>query len=364
MLAMQSPFSRRDFLKVSGLALGSLAVPPFVPGLSDFDDSNLLRIATAEQPVRREPTDDSPIVRMLHRDELVHYYDLVKADEPKRNPYWYRVWGGYTHRGRLHRVKVIFQDPQQIPDGTRRLAEVTVPFTTPWRNSKSLGWEALAPPLYYGSTHWVEQLTQSSPDGSADWYRIFDELDSVVPYYVPAMHMRIIPLDMFDPISPDVAPENKKIEVNLTTQMLTAYEGNKIVFQTNVSTGIPGGGQSGDNGLSTTTPSGSFSIVDKYPSKHMGYSYFGRSLTGNIEVSTDVDNYILPGVPWSSFFTDVGHAFHGTYWHENFGTEMSHGCINMRTSEANWIFRWVRPPHTTDSISNHTTAGTQVEIHY
>jgi hypothetical protein len=37
-----------------------------------------------------------------------------------------------------------------------------------------------------------------------------------------------------------------------------------------------------------------------------------------------------------------GHAFHGTYWHENFGAPMSHGCINMRTEEANWVFRWVQ----------------------
>jgi lipoprotein-anchoring transpeptidase ErfK/SrfK len=359
---MKSEFSRRDFLKVGSLAMGGMVLSPFVPALTDFDDSNMVRIATAELPVRREPTDESAIVRTLYRDELIHYYDLVKAEEPKRNPYWYRVWGGFIHRGRLHRVKILYQKPENVAEGTRRLAEVTVPFTTPWRNSKSFGWEKLDPPIYYGSVHWVDQLAASGPDGSADWYRIYDELDSNVPYFVPAMHLKMVPLEMFGPISPDVPYEDKLIEVNLTTQMLTAYENGRIVFQTNVSTGIPGGGGSGDKGLSTTTPNGKFTILDKYPAKHMGNSYFNLGTAGNL--LADADGYVLPGVPWTSFFTEVGHAFHGAYWHENFGTEMSHGCINMRSNEANWIFRWARPPHTTDSVSNHTARGTQVEIHY
>jgi lipoprotein-anchoring transpeptidase ErfK/SrfK len=257
---------------------------------------------------------------------------------------------------------VLYQEPEPIAEGTRRLAEVTVPFTRPYRNSKSFGWEELDPPLYYGSVHWVDQLAETGPDGSTDWYRIFDELDSNVPYFVRAMHLKMVPLEMFEPISPEVPFEQKRIEVNLTTQMLTAYESGKIVFQTNVSTGIPGGGQSGEDGISTTTPSGTFNILDKYPSKHMGNSYFDIGLRGNL--LADADGYVLPGIPWSCFFTEVGHAFHGTYWHENFGTEMSHGCINMRSNEANWIFRWARPPHTATAISNHTALGTQVDIHY
>jgi lipoprotein-anchoring transpeptidase ErfK/SrfK len=94
----------------------------------------------------------------------------------------------------------------------------------------------------------------------------------------------------------------------------------------------------------------------------MGNSYFNVGARGNL--LADADGYVLPGVPWTSFFTEVGHAFHGTYWHENFGAPMSHGCVNMRTSEANWIFRWTMPPHTTEAISNHSTRGTYVEAHY
>jgi hypothetical protein len=43
---------------------------------------------------------------------------------------------------------------------------------------------------------------------------------------------------------------------------------------------------------------------------------------------------------------------------------MSHGCVNMRSEEANWIFRWSQPPHVVGSVSNHKSRGTRVEIHY
>jgi lipoprotein-anchoring transpeptidase ErfK/SrfK len=197
-------------------------------------------------------------------------------------------------------------------------------------------------------------------DYEGPWYRIFDELDSNVAFFVPAIHLRILPPEYMEPITPDVPYEQKMIEVNLTTQMLTAYERGSVMLQTNISSGVPGD-PSGGTGVPTSTPTGKFSILDKVPAKHMGYSYFGITSTGN--VLADVDNYVLPGVPWSQFFTHQGHAFHGTYWHENFGLPMSHGCINMRNSEANWLFRWARPIHSPDAVANRGL-GTLVEIHY
>src|SRR3972149_522901 len=134
---MKSQFSRRDFLKLSGLTLGGLAFSPFLPGLTSFDDSFVVRIATDEMLVRAQPTDKGRPYETWRRDELVHVYEEVVAEEPKHNPVWYRVWGGYLHRGRLQRVKTIYQSPQDIPGGTQKLAEVTVPFTTPYRYSKT-----------------------------------------------------------------------------------------------------------------------------------------------------------------------------------------------------------------------------------
>jgi lipoprotein-anchoring transpeptidase ErfK/SrfK len=366
---MRPKLSRRDFLKLGGMSLFGLAFGRYAPDFTSFDDSNIVRIATEEVLVRSiEPSDKSLSNFKWNRDDLVHVYNQVAGEVVDNNPIWYRVWGGYIHSGRVQPVRTILQKPlDSITEGTRILAEVTVPFTMPSRYTKVYSWQKLDeiysrnPPLYYESVHWIDAV-QEGPDGKP-WYRIFDELEGgAVKYFVPAMHMRPVPPSSFEPISPDVPKEQKKIEVNLTTQTLTAYEYGKIVFQTNISSGIPGGGASGEKGLSTTTPDGKFEIIDKYPSKHMGYSYFS-STTGGGSLA-DSDGYVLPGVPWTSFFTEVGHAFHGTYWHQNFGAPMSHGCVNMRTREANWIFRWALPPHTISDISNHSMSGTPVEIHY
>jgi lipoprotein-anchoring transpeptidase ErfK/SrfK len=357
-----SNLSRRDFLKLGGLGLGSLAFTPSLQGLIDFDDSNYVRVATNSISVYSQPNDQSRIVSTWYRDELLHIYGQVTAENPAHNPVWYRVWGGYLHRGRLQRVKTLFQTPPSaLPEGKRLLTEVSVPFTTPYRFSRTFGWQPMAPPLYYGSVHWVEALEDGPeiPDYKGPWYRIFDELDSNVSYFAPAIHLRILPPKDLEPISPDVPYEQKKIEVNLSTQMVYAYEYGNVIFKTNVSSGVPGRPLS--DGLPTTTPSGKFSIMDKVPAKHMGNSYFSSETTGNL--LADIDNYVLPGVPWSLFFTREGHAFHGTYWHENFGTPMSKGCINMRSNEANWLFRWAKPTHSLDAVATRGL-GTVVEIHY
>lgn len=360
---MKPTLSRRDFLKLGGLTLGGLAFSPFMPGLTDFDDSFVVRIATAQMPVRKEPTDESRIELTWYRDELVHVYGQVTAEEPLHNPVWYKVWGGYLHRGRLQRVKTIYQTPAgSIPEGKRLLTDVSVPFTTPYKYSRTFGWEPMGPPLYYGSVHWVDAIEEGPEmaEYKGPWYRIFDELDSNVPYFVPAVHLRVLPPEYFEPVSPEVPYEQKMIELNLSTQRLYAYEYGKPVFETNISSGVPGSSTAG-TGIKTITPTGTFTILDKVPAKHMGNSYFSSETTGNL--LADVDNYVLPGVPWTLFFTTQGHAFHGTYWHENFGTPMSKGCINMRTEEVNWLFRWAKPVSAPDAVATRGL-GTVVEIHY
>ena len=65
---------------------------------------------------------------------------------------------------------------------------------------------------------------------------------------------------------------------------------------------------------------------------------------GDGKLTSDLNAYELPGVPWVCFFEPkAGVATHGTYWHTNYGTPMSHGCVNMRSEEAKFIFRWTTP---------------------
>lgn len=324
-----SRLSRRDFLKLSSLALGGVAFSPFSPGRFDFDDSSVARVTTKSVSVYSEPDDESRIVGTWYRDELVHVYDEVVAERPEYNPVWYRVWGGYMHRARLQRVRTLYNLPLTgYQQGVRSLVEVTVPFTQPWRFTRTYGWEPLNPLLYYESVHWIEAV-EEGPDGEP-WYLVYDDLTG--NYHVMAAHLRPIAAEEVAPISPQVPGESKRLEVDLSTQRLTAYEYDKPVFQTRIASGIPAG-RTSKNEISTKTPNGEFYIQEKMPAKHMG--------NGNLFAGAD--DYELPGVAWTCFFTEVGHAFHGTYWHDNFGTPMSHGCINMRTEEARWLFRWVHP---------------------
>lgn len=339
--------SRRDFLKLTASGTWGLGLSPFLPALAAFEDSTQVRVATRSVSVYREPTDRSGIVSQLFRDELINIYEGVDAGEPAYNPIWYRVWGGFVHRARLQKVKIIYNRPlQAIPEGTRQLSELTVPYTQAMRYTKTYGWQPNLR-LYYGSVHWISGLDEG-PDGEI-WYRIFDELVGV-PYHVPAIHLRPIDQAEWSSITPEIPLERKRIEVNLGKQVLQAFEGEKQVFATNIATGITTS-QSDPKALSTQTPTGTFRILSKYPSKHMG----------NGSLFASPDDYELPGVPWTCFFHEAGYAFHGTYWHDNFGTPMSRGCINMRIEEARWLFRWVCPLHESDRTYT-PGYGTLVEI--
>lgn len=328
--------SRRDFLKISTSTVAGMVFSPFLSDLESFDDATQVRVATQSVSVYSKPNDQSLIVGQHFRDELVNVYKEVDAGTPTYNPIWYRVWGGYIHRARLQKVKTLFNEPlSMLPRGTRQLAEVTVPYTQAMRYTKTYGWQPNLR-LYYGSVHWIDGIDEG-PDGEP-WYRIFDELVGF-PYHVQAIHLRPIPFEEWSPITPEVVLDDKRIDVSLGTQTLTAFEYEQIVFQTKISSGIATARQNpGD--LSTKTPVGEFRIITKYPSKHMG----------NGSLFATPDDYELPGVPWTSFFHEAGYAFHGTYWHDNFGTPMSRGCVNMRIEEAKWLFRWARPLHEPDRV--------------
>ena len=144
----------------------------------------------------------------------------------------------------------------------------------------------------------------------------------------------------------DTTPSGeKRIFVDLSTQMLYAFQGDTQIFTTLVSTGKWG-----------RTPTGDFHIWSKIRSTRMA----GGS--GN-------DAYNLPNVPFVMFYYNDevtkgrGFSLHGAYWHNNFGHEMSHGCVNLRTIDAEVLFDWADPP--TQGSSTQATAdnpGTLVSV--
>jgi len=121
--------------------------------------------------------------------------------------------------------------------------------------------------------------------------------------------------------------DRKRIEIDLTKQKLYAYEDNNKIYDFLVSTGKWG-----------RTPTGEFRIWTKYK--------YVLMTGGSQNLGT---YYYLPNVPFTMFFYNneipksLGYGIHGTYWHDNFGHPMSHGCINMKTEEAEMLFHWANP---------------------
>jgi lipoprotein-anchoring transpeptidase ErfK/SrfK len=333
--------SRRKFLQLGAAALGGLLLPrrqsnpalprpPFPAAQDDaeYPTGEVGRVAAKSISIFKEPDPDSETVGYRFFDEMLNIYYEVQGEKPVYNKLWYRVWGGYAHSGYVQRVKVRFNTPLSTVSNAGQLCEVTVPYTQIYRYDRWNGWQAFNK-IYYMTTHWAVGIDQG-PDGQA-WYRVYDELLEL-EYHVPAMHLRPVPDDELAPLSPDVPKEEKLIEISLQEQTLKAFEGEKLILETRISSGIPG--QGGEGAIPSATPQGWFNVSSKMPSKHMGNAV----LTGAPNV------YTLPGVPWTSFFlSPPGYAIHGTYWHNNFGIRMSHGCVNMTSELAKWIFRWTDP---------------------
>jgi lipoprotein-anchoring transpeptidase ErfK/SrfK len=113
------------------------------------------------------------------------------------------------------------------------------------------------------------------------------------------------------------------IDINLSTQRLYAYEGDVMINAFIVSTGV----------AATPTVTGTYKIYARY-----------------LYADMHGPGYYLPDVPYTMYFYK-SYGIHGTYWHNNFGTPMSHGCVNMSIADAGWLYNW-------------STFGTTVKVHY
>ncbi len=165
--------------------------------------------------------------------------------------------------------------------------------------------------------------TVQSSTGEA-WYQVEHYPNPNLYVWAPLVR-RIAPLDV-----PPVQHTGPWVDVNLTQQTLIAFEGATPVLATQISSGEAG----------HETPVGSWRIYWRLTSQAMD--------GGNASADT---YYNLAAVPWVQYFQYEGDALHGTYWHDNFGTPMSHGCVNLTYQDSNWLFDWA-------------TLGTPVEVHY
>ena len=143
------------------------------------------------------------------------------------------------------------------------------------------------------------------------------------PTDVPQVTVTYVAEKVNPPEDPPDLSGTKWIDVNLSQQMLYAYVDDTVVASFLVSTGLP----------DTPTVTGTYYVYVKY-----------------LYADMRGPDYYLPDVPYTMYFYN-DYGIHGTYWHNNFGQPMSHGCINMETSDAEWLYYW-------------SYVGIMVYIHY
>lgn len=120
--------------------------------------------------------------------------------------------------------------------------------------------------------------------------------------------------------NPESLP-SKEIIIDRSDQKLYAYEDGELFMEVDVSTGLQ----------FTPTPRGNFKVFKKTPSRYM---------QGPLPYLASDKYYDLPGVPWDLYFTEQGAVIHGAYWHDNFGSPYSHGCVNISPVIARTLYEW------------------------
>jgi hypothetical protein len=116
------------------------------------------------------------------------------------------------------------------------------------------------------------------------------------------------------------------IDVSVGKQVLLAYEGTKPAYATLVSTGEAG---LEDPETTKSTARGIFRIHTKHLTTTMASKVVG-------------EEFELKDIPYVQYFEE-GYALHAAYWHDDFGTPRSHGCINLSPEDARWLFQWTEP---------------------
>jgi hypothetical protein len=326
-------YSRRTILKSIGLV--GLALTPFQQAVRNmarahaqgaelppfparWNGEPLGRVTSKFMNARAEPTTEAEIVKELVQHDIVRVRRALTGQLVFwHNDLWLETDVGYLYSSFVQPMKYVLPQVPQRDLGTGRWAEVIVPWTDAYWEP-AVNEERFVSRQYYSSVYFVKELVTGS-DGKS-WYLVEELYQS---YYMRATHLKIIPPEALTPLSPHVDPRDKWIEVSIDGQYLVAYEGETPVYAHLVSTGLP----------DFATPEGLHRIHDKRP---------GTRMIGGA-ASDDEEHYNLTGVPFTCYFTGEWAATHGTYWHNDYGTPRSHGCVNLPPDAARWVWRWTTP---------------------
>ncbi len=331
-----SDIKRRDFLKLSSVAVIGLALPHYhVLEQVSPPPTSLGRITTWRQAVRAEPKVKGALVVNKQYDDIIPLTGLVLGEAPwPSNPIWYQTEGGYIHSAFVQPVEnQPSGGPAPItPPGiwlqvSVPIAETRLKPNAPWVSRK----------IYYGTVYRAVAVAQD--EAGQWWYRLQDGIAYSPGPYVLATSLRYLAPAALTPISSEQT--NKQIVIDLAKQELTCFEGDTPIFSARTATGY----------APHYTPRGEYEVLRK---SHTSYMIGG----------VGSDHYDLPGVSFPSYFTPSAIAVHGTYWHNDYGRPRSHGCVNVLNDAAQFVFRWTTPavPYDQAQIAVKRGEGTKVIV--
>jgi lipoprotein-anchoring transpeptidase ErfK/SrfK len=233
----------------------------------------------------------------------------------KGRTWWRTSRGGYIDASKIHRkgAPAIVELGVVLPEGTG------FPFGFVDDDKAAVLQKNAA-----GKLQWVRSIPKRTFVGGVEEVEIDGKtyLRTADDTYVRTSDLRMAEPQ---PVPAELGGIDRWIDVDLAKQLLVAYEGERPVFTTLVSTG-----RKGTKEEPFETPTGTFRIITKHISS---------SMDGN---TASDGNYSIQDVPWAMFF-DGNYALHGAFWHAGFGSRRSHGCINLPVADARWLFWWVGP---------------------
>ena len=359
-------FTRRDFLKAGALGAGALVLKPWLRWSemqAEWPDAERLgRVCVGKIDIRSRPSADAPSVGVVYEDAVLPWLREVVGEATVVSHSRRRVEtpDGYIYAPNLQPVRN--QPNQAVPElpqtslGKGLWAEVTIPHTqiflenktpsSPWL--RDLVEYNITPRIYYSQILWIDDI-QTNSSGQV-LYRVNERYGYGDLFWAAAEAFRPLTNEELTPIHPEV--ENKKVVIDVTPnrQMLSCYEGNSEIYTCLISSGAVWNA-GGERVEEWGTPLGPHPIWRKAISFHMS----GGTTGGG---------YDLPGIAWTTLFMGEGVAIHSTFWHNDFGTPRSHGCINCAPDDAKFIFLWSLPqiPYDPGDVTVQMPGGTIVEV--
>jgi len=187
--------------------------------------------------------------------------------------------------------------------------------------------ETQHPRFYYSQVLWIDGIKEDSTGSIL--YHLTERYGSYGDTFLAAGEaFKPITPEGISPITPEIT--DKQIVVDVNHQNLRCFEGKEEILFCRVSTGALWTNE-GTQTEAYSTPVGDYHAISrKYVSLHMA----GGSKASGWETLA---------VSWSSIFASGGVAVHSTFWHNNYGYPMSHGCVNVPPEVAKFVFRWSTP---------------------